>query len=128
MNKFTTLSVILLLTSMLSGCSTPTMKADEGIEEITIRMDYGFNADSCQSLGEVTGSEGHWYSYLFFPNDVLIQGALHDAKNQALALGADTIYLVNPQDFATSFTVFGMAYDCNQPNSLTSDTYSGQML
>ncbi|MGF1695861.1 DUF4156 domain-containing protein [Vibrio lamellibrachiae] len=106
------IGTVLLTGIILSGCSTPTMTASEGIHDISIRMDYGFNADNCEVLGEVTGSEGHWYSYLFFPNDVLIQGALFDVKNQALALGADTIYLVNPQDFATSFTVFGMAYRC----------------
>ncbi|EGU48233.1 hypothetical protein VII00023_21002 [Vibrio ichthyoenteri ATCC 700023] len=75
-------------------------------------MDGGFNADNCEWLGEVTGSEGHWYSYLFFPNDVLVQGALHDIKNRAKQLGADTVFMITPQDFSTSFTVVGNAYQC----------------
>ncbi|MGC9491403.1 DUF4156 domain-containing protein [Vibrio genomosp. F10] len=100
---------------LLAGCSSPAITANEGSQHIDIRMDFGFNAKECEALGEVTGSEGHWYSYLFYPNDVLIQGAINDVKNQSLELNADTIFLVSPQDFATSFTVFGIAYRCIKP-------------
>ncbi|RTZ15416.1 DUF4156 domain-containing protein [Vibrio aquaticus] len=96
----------------LVGCSTPVTQMAPSAESVHLRIDGSFNADSCQWLGEVTGSEGHWYSYLFFPNDVLIRGALNDIKNQASQLGANTVYMVNPQDFVTSFTLMGNAYVC----------------
>lgn len=98
--------------AMLAGCSTPTAKMIPEANGVHLRLDAQFNADNCQWLGEVIGSEGHWYSYIFFANDVMVRGALNEAKNQALALGANTVYLVQPQDFVTSFTVMGNAYHC----------------
>ncbi|WP_133154082.1 DUF4156 domain-containing protein, partial [Vibrio kanaloae] len=62
--------------------------------------------------GEVTGSEGHWYSYLFFQNDTLIQGAMNELKSNAIELGADTIIFTLPQHFSTSVTMLGTAYLC----------------
>ncbi|ANS86088.1 DUF4156 domain-containing protein [Vibrio scophthalmi] len=105
--------VVALFSISILGCTTPTTIMDKHAETVHLRMDSGFNADDCLWLGEVTGSEGHWYSYLFFANDVLIQGALHDIKNRANQLGADTVYMITPQDFATSFTVVGNAYQCH---------------
>ena len=77
-------------------------------------MDYHgiINIDQCEYKGEVTGSEGHWYSYLFYPNDTLIQGAMNELKTNAIQLGADTIIFTLPQDFATSVTMLGTAYLC----------------
>ncbi|OIQ25564.1 DUF4156 domain-containing protein [uncultured Vibrio sp.] len=106
------LTLIGAMSFLLVGCSSPRNMALNGTQDIEIRMDSGFNADQCQPLGEITGSEGHWYDYLFYGNDTLIQGAINDAKNQGLALNADTLYITSPQDFATSFTVLGVAYQC----------------
>lgn len=97
---------------LISGCSAPMNTLEPSAQPVHLRLDSQFNAEDCQWLGEVTGSEGHWYSYLFFPNDVLIRGALNDMKNQASLLGGNTVYMTNPQDFATSFTVMGNAYTC----------------
>lgn len=104
-----------LTAGLLTGCSTPTTLLNEEARLVHLRQDAQFNADHCQWLGEVTGSEGHWYSYIFFANDVMVRGALNQIKNQAFDLGADTVYLVQPQDFVTSFTVMGNAYLCAQP-------------
>ena len=98
--------------AVLAGCAAPTTKMDPAASSIHLRLDSQFNADNCQWLGEITGSEGHWYSYLFFPNDVMVRGALNEAKNQALALGANTVYLVQTQELVTSSTVMGNAYHC----------------
>ncbi|KLN62935.1 MULTISPECIES: DUF4156 domain-containing protein [Vibrio] len=103
--------------AVLAGCSTPTAKLDPDASGVHLRLDAQFNADDCQWLGEVTGSEGHWYSYIFFPNDVMVRGALNDIKNQAFDLGANTVYLVQPQDFISSFTVMGNAYNCPEKSS-----------
>ncbi|OLQ91725.1 hypothetical protein BIY22_17370 [Vibrio panuliri] len=108
--KLRSIGSLLLLT--LAGCSTPYTQLNQGAEVVHIRLDNGFNADECEWLGEVTGSEGHWYSYLFFNNDAIVQGAVNDIKNRAKKLGATTVYMVAPQDFTTSFTVVGNAYKC----------------
>lgn len=97
---------------VMAGCSAPTTSIEPAADSVHIRLDSQFDAGECQWLGEVTGNEGHWYSYLFFANDVLVQGAVNDIKNRAKQLGANTVYMVSPQDFSTSFTVLGNAYLC----------------
>ncbi|MEH0742989.1 DUF4156 domain-containing protein [Vibrio cholerae] len=96
----------------LVGCASPSMSLNPAAQHVHLRQDATFDPLRCQLLGEVTGSEGHWYSYWFFANDVMIQGATNDIKNRAYALGANTVYMVSPQDFVTSFTLMGNAYLC----------------
>ncbi|MCW8334282.1 DUF4156 domain-containing protein [Vibrio sp. SCSIO 43135] len=108
-----TLFALALAATTLTGCSTPVAKLSDGADSIQVRIDGQFDGGKCEWLGDLTGSEGHWYSYLFFPNDVMIRGAINDLKSQAYTMGADTLYMINPQDFATSFTVFANAYKCN---------------
>ncbi len=111
--RYKTIAITLFAT-MMFGCTSPATSLEQQAKQVHLRMDSGFNANDCLWLGEITGSEGHWYSYLFFPNDLLVQGALHDMKNRANKLGADTVYMITPQDFVTSFTVVGNAYQCNK--------------
>ncbi|MFH0270406.1 DUF4156 domain-containing protein [Vibrio jasicida] len=96
----------------LMGCSTPSTLSSIPSDSVQIRIDSQFNPQHCKYLGEVTGSEGHWYSYLFYTNDAMMQGAMHDLKNKASAIGADTVFMISPQDFVTSFSVLGVAYRC----------------
>jgi len=44
-------------------------------------------------MGEVIGTEGHWYNYLFMSNKNITQGALNDIKNQAQKLGAKAVHI-----------------------------------
>ncbi|CAH1584962.1 DUF4156 domain-containing protein [Vibrio rotiferianus] len=96
----------------LTGCSAPSTLPSETSFDVEIRIDNQFNPEQCEYLGELTGSEGHWYSYLFFTNDAMMQGAMVDLKNNAAKLNADTVYMISPQDFTTSFSVLGTAYQC----------------
>lgn len=105
--------VPLLSLSLLTGCVSPATSLDESAQQVHLRMDASFDAYQCRWLGEVTGSEGHWFSYLFFANDLLVQGAMNDIKNRANQIGANTVYVVAPQDFTTSFTMMGSAYWCD---------------
>lgn len=82
-------------------------------QDVHIRIDARFNPDRCEYKGEVTGSEGHWYNYIFMTNDAMMQGAMNDLKNNAASIDADTVFMVSPQDFITSFSVLGSAYRCN---------------
>ena len=104
--------VTLAMTGILVGCTTPTSIPHS--ESDQVQMDYHglIDINECEYKGEVTGSEGHWYSYLFYPNDTLIQGAMNELKSNAIGLGADTVIFTLPQDFATSVTMLGTAYRC----------------
>ena len=66
----------------------------------------------CKKLGEVIGSEGRWFNFLFISNKLLTQGALNDIKNQAHKIGADKVVVHKKLDFQTSVTILGQAYDC----------------
>ncbi|MGR5131446.1 DUF4156 domain-containing protein [Vibrio alfacsensis] len=96
----------------LTGCSAPSTLPSETSFDVEIRIDNQFNPEQCEYLGELTGSEGHWYSYLFFTNDAMMQGAMNDLKNNAASIQADTVFMLSPQDFITSFSVLGTAYRC----------------
>ena len=68
----------------------------------------------CQYLGEVTGSEGHWYTYLFLANRTLVQAAADDLRNRTAALGGDTVFIRENTSFGTSVTLLGLAYRCKK--------------
>ena len=104
---------ILALVGLLSGCTTPTKLAHSDAASVEVDILGLFDVSKCQYLGDVTGNEGHWYSFLFFPNDTLIQGALNELKSNAIDLGADTVIISVPQAFNTSVTMLGTAYSCD---------------
>lgn len=66
----------------------------------------------CHYLGEIIGSEGHWYSYLFVSNRALVQGAINDLYNQANNIGANVVFISDDVSFNTSVTFYGQAYNC----------------
>ena len=68
---------------------------------------------TCRYLGEVVGSEGHWYTYLFISNTSLTHGALNDLHNKASKLGANVVYINDQIPFTASVTFYGQAYDCD---------------
>jgi len=67
---------------------------------------------SCNYLGSIVSSDGHWYNYLFINNDDLTNGAINDMYNKASRLGANTVYINSNIYFATSVTLLGQAYVC----------------
>ncbi len=85
-NLFTTI----LLITLLSSC-TNIIRTNEDSESVRLYflkqvVDKSLIAElerDCTHLGEVIGSEGHWYTYLFISNVNLTQGALNDMKNKA---------------------------------------------
>lgn len=104
--------IALSATLSLLGCSATPLKPHDETQRVTVRIDSQFDPEHCEYLGEVTGSEGHWYNYLFYTNPDMIKGAINDLKNNALDINADTVFMVSPQYFVTSFTLLGSAYRC----------------
>jgi len=95
---------------VLVGCETTQLH--DHSQSIQIRWDAPEQLEGCTDKGTIIGSEGSWYSFWFISNRALTDGALNDMKNQAAQRGANTVDLYSPQDFGTSVTLLGNAYDC----------------
>ncbi len=67
---------------------------------------------ACQFINDLVGSEGTWYNYFFISNKDLTIASINDLKNQANAMGANTIHIQYNIDFNTSVTFFAQAYHC----------------
>lgn len=104
------LTVLLLI--LIAGCSSPSHTLIPQASDVQIHTQVVATESNCQWIGEVTGSEGHWYNYLFYPNATMIEGALIDLKNHAQMMGANRVALLNPHNFQTSVTLVGTAYHC----------------
>ncbi len=100
---------ILALALSLGGCSS--IPLEESAREVRILYSMTPPPD-CRLIGDIVGSAGHWYSYLFITNANLSLGALNDIKNKARKLGGNTVRVVSNREFVTSVTLIGQAYDC----------------
>ena len=116
------LIALLLISVHLAAC-IPVIKPDEAgqqvklvfiKQEINESLVKSFDKN-CKLLGEVVGSEGHWYTYLFIANEDLTSGALNDLRNKAAGMGANTVVVHQNLYFATSVTFLGDAYQCQLP-------------
>ncbi len=105
------------LVIFIASCSNLAEKNPDN-EPVRLIHKYELNivnagkTTDCRYLGEVVGSEGHWYTYLFISNRKLIQGAINDLHNNANAIGANVVYISDNIDFSTSVTCYGQAYNC----------------
>lgn len=99
----------LSLIFFLTGCTAQPLIQDA--EAVKVMLTHKPAAE-CTYLGEVIGSQGHWYDFMFTPNTELAQGAINDMKNQTLAMGGNTIYISQELNFITSETLLGQAFRC----------------
>jgi hypothetical protein len=95
----------------------PNNKLVRLIQKYELKIVAGDNVPDCRYLGEVIGSEGHCYNYLFISNRKLTQGALNDMYNRANTLGANIVYISYDVPFTTSVTFYGQAYYCEIDNN-----------
>ena len=95
---------------ILVGCETTQLHSDSN--SVRIRWDAAEQLEGCSDKGTIIGSEGSWYSFWLISNRALTDGALNDIKNQAAQRGANTVDLYSPQNFGTSVTLLGNAYNC----------------
>jgi len=103
-----TTSLLGVLTIM-AGCTAQSLIKEA--ETVKVMITHTPAAE-CAYLGEVIGSQGHWYDFVFTPNTELAQGAINDMKNQTLALGGNTIHISQELKFITSETLLGQAFRC----------------
>ena len=71
----------------------------------------------CIYKGEVIGSEGHWYNYIFMSNIDMTQGAINHLKNNARKKGANVVMAHQVTDLITSVTYTGESYFCTPRNN-----------
>lgn len=102
-------TILLLASTLLASCTAQPLIKDA--ETVRVMLTHKPAAE-CTYLGEVIGSQGHWYDFLFTPNTTLVQGAINDMKNQTLALGGNTLYISQEMGFVTSQTLLGQAFRC----------------
>jgi Domain of unknown function (DUF4156) len=111
-NSMTRLT-LLFCCVMISSCSLiQTKQVIPGAQTVRLYEDATSLVADCTFLGEIIGSEGHWYNYLFMSNKNLAQGAINDIKNEAWNLGANSVHAHINLLFATSVTIVGQAYRC----------------
>ena len=112
--------ILLSLCFHLMACLPVTKPDDQGaqvrvvfvrqiVDEALVEKLQG----KCTEIGEVVGTEGHWYDYLFIANDDMVNGALSDMRNRAAEMGANTVLLYQNLPFSTSVTFLGEAYHCS---------------
>jgi len=105
--------IILLLSSLaLSSCRLlDTHQINDGAKHVQVISNYE-QVKNCHYIGELVGSEGHWYTFFFLSNPELTLASIIDLKNQANEIGADTLYIEDHMGFGTSVTFLGQAYNC----------------
>ena len=102
---------LLALVFLLTACSTVELNPQaEQVQFTPVEA----KLIHCDYVGEVIGTAGHWYDFIYLSNNDLMQWALNDMRNQALDKGANTIYIEEPLNFTTSVTLLGLAYRCEK--------------
>lgn len=105
-------SALISLLCALTACSYIVL--NENASHVELAADP-LHLINCQYLGDATGSAGHWYTYLFIENRVLVQAAADDLRNHAAEMGGDTVYIKENTPFNTSVTLLGLVYRCKKP-------------
>ncbi|WP_370515711.1 DUF4156 domain-containing protein [Kangiella sp. HZ709] len=116
-----TLALSLIL---LSACSAIELNPDAQTVRVT-KIEPG---KECRYLGDVTGSQGDFFTGEFTSNEDLETGARHDLKNKAYALGGNLVYLLTDRagqsssfdpeyggsSAQTNVTLSGNVYYCSE--------------
>lgn len=78
------------------------------------------NKNECKFLGEVTGSQGNWFTEDYTSNKNLVVGARNELRNEASKLGANIVYIQDMKNTnawgslgTTNTTAIGKAYQCS---------------
>jgi hypothetical protein len=82
------ISAILYL-GVLAGCAA--LELESGAQQVKVVTN---EPQGCEYLGEVTGSQGDFFTGAFTSNANLETGARNDMKNRAYKLGANTVQLL----------------------------------
>lgn len=113
MFMFLTNTIFLLL---LYGCSHIPLED----RATSVKVYYSLSEKSnCDHVGDVIGSDGNIFTFLFMSNTGLTRGALNDIRNEARAMGGDTVFILRELlPYRTTTTFVGSVYSCNNKAGL----------
>jgi len=84
------ISIALLFLTTISACTAiPVQQVASHV-----RLTHNEPNENCTFLGDITGSQGDFFTGPFTSNADLETGARNDLKNKAMQLGGDTVYLL----------------------------------
>ncbi len=118
MKHIASLYLLIFTGLIISSCSHtnkahPDNKPVRLIQKNELNIVATDNKADCRYLGEIIGSEGHWYTYLLISNTDLTQGAINDLYNKANEVGANVVFISDDINFTTSVTFYGQSYFCD---------------
>ena len=96
----------------LSGCAH--IKLEDSAAAVNVYYSLS-EKSNCDHVGDVIGSDGNLFTYLFMSNTGLTRGALNDIRNEARAMGGDTVFILRELlPYTTTTTFVGSVYTCNK--------------
>lgn len=111
---------VMFCIGLLTGCAA--MDLESGAQQVRIVTNDPLG---CEYLGEVTGSQGNFFTGAYTSNANLETGARNDMKNQAHKIGANTVQMLTNRAGQTgalgegsggmqqtNVTYTGVAYKC----------------
>lgn len=113
-NRFLVVTASAAAVGLLAACSaTPVTSEGAAVEIVTERP------GNCQTLGEVTGSQGNVFSGDFTSDQTLMEGARNDLRNKAAAMGGNVVQLQGSHNSthpysagAIKSTLIGVVFAC----------------
>ncbi len=79
------------------------------------------DANRCEYLGEVSGSQGNWLTGDLTPNENLVVGARNDLRNKAYKMGGNLVYIQDMKNTnayeslgTTNTKAIGKVYRCQK--------------
>lgn len=95
--------LIVSFSILLTACSANSLNS--GAEQVRITQNEP--AKDCVFLGEVTGSQGNFFTGGWTSNSTLETGARNDLKNKALNMGGNRIVILTQRAGQTGSSYFG---------------------
>lgn len=113
--KLRSILIISAAVSILGCAAKPVLPAAQGIEIVTETPDRS----KCKLLGEVTGSQGNWFTGDFTSNKNLAIGARNEIRNEAHMLGGNLVHIQDMKNTnawgslgTSNTTAIGKVYRC----------------
>ncbi|CBG89666.1 DUF4156 domain-containing protein [Citrobacter rodentium] len=110
--------IVVFSALLLSACSANSLKAGAG----QVRITHNEPGKACSWLGDVTGSQGNFFTGGWTSNSNLETGARNDLKNQAWEMGGNLVVLLTQRAGQT-----GSAYQGSGSSQQTNVTLSGSV-
>lgn len=114
-NKLKAVVCLAASVSLLGCAAKPVLPEAQSIEIVTEAPDRL----KCQLLGEVTGSQGNWFTGDLTSNRNLVIGARNEMRNEAHRLGGNLVHVQDMKNTnawgslgTTNTTAIGKVYRC----------------